>query len=117
MFLRPRLRVTSGPLAGAVVERFIAALAGDADLPVNRLEDAARIGQTIARACEASGSHAEISVQVGDTELTIRVGPLAGGAAALLQADTGRIVHRLSSSTDVRYGRSGEYLIVTVKDD
>ena len=116
-FLRPRLQVTAGPLAGAIVERFISALGGEAALPVDRLQEAAMIGQAIAHACMVSGSAAEISVQLGQAELMMRVGPLAGGAAALLRADTDGVVHHLATSTEVRYGHSGEYLLVTVREN
>lgn len=112
---RPRLEVTAGPLACPIVARFMTALTNQAGLPVDRLEDASRIGQAIATACAASGSRAHLSVQVDEGEVIVRCGPLAGGASALLEADRDEIVRGLASSIDIRYGHSGEYLLVAVR--
>jgi len=111
---RPRLEVTAGPLACPIVARFMGALTSQAGLPVDRLDDASSVGQAIATACAASGSRANLSVLVGDGELVVRCGPLAGGASALLEADRAGVVRALASDIDIRYGHSGEYLLVTI---
>jgi hypothetical protein len=92
----------------------MAALTSQAGMTVDRLEDASNVGQAIARACVASGSRANLSVLVGDGELLVRCGPLAGGATALLEADRAGIVRALATDIDIRYGHTGEYLLVTI---
>lgn len=112
---RARLRVDSGPLARPMARRLIGALAVTVPLGVDRLEEACQIGEAIVDACTAIGDTPELSVVLAPGELTIRVGPLAGGGAArLLRADRGGTIGRLATSTSVRDGHSGETVLITV---
>src|SRR4051794_32441586 len=93
---RARLRVDSGPLARPMARRLIGALAASVPLGVDRLEEACQIGEALVDACTAIGDTPELTVLLAPGELTIRVGPLAGGGAArLLRADRSGTIGRL----------------------
>jgi hypothetical protein len=98
-----RISVLAGPLAAPVLSRVVGMLAARADLPVNRLDDAVLVADTLADVAPRHLQGDELGVEVQGTEkaLALRVGPLvADGGRGLLEAAAvpglGNVVERLA---------------------
>jgi hypothetical protein len=94
--------VMNGPFVGPVLSRFVGMLAARADLPVDRLDDAVLVADSIAASAPAHsvGGRVTVSVETGDRRLELHVGPLAPGGAQAMLADAsvpgvGNVVERL----------------------
>ncbi len=94
--------VTSGPFVGPVLSRFVGMLAARADLPVDRLDDAVLVADSIAASAPAHsvGGRVTVAVETGERRLELHVGPLATGGAQAMLADAsvpgvGNVVERL----------------------
>ena len=115
------LSVTCGPLAGPVLGRVVAMLAARANLPIDRLNDAVLLTDTIAANARSSVPDNRVRVEIGAqrSRLALRVGPLvADGAARLRQAarmpGTGDVIERLANDVRVEQDEDGEYLVLDV---
>lgn len=85
-----RLRLRRGDLGGAVLERVVGAVAARADLPLDRLSDAQIVSSALASAAFRHSADGALGVDF-DTDgdaVELAVGPLAGGAAARIVADS-----------------------------
>jgi hypothetical protein len=98
-----RISVLAGPLAAPVLSRVVGMLAARADLPVNRLDDAVLVADTIADVApdHLHGDELGVEVQGESRALSLRVGPLkADGGRAVLDAAAvpglGNVVERLA---------------------
>jgi hypothetical protein len=96
------LSVESGPLVGPVLARVVGMLAARADLPVDRLDDAVLVADSIAAGAPAHVVDGRVTVQLTSDRrnLELRVGPLARGGGTALLADAtvpgvGSVVERL----------------------
>ena len=112
---RARLVVGCGALARPLLTRFVAALAAETSLAVDRVDEACHVAEAISDRCSelTPDGHVELAVVLRDDALEMRVGPLAAGAAdELLQSDArqleGGAIRGLASRVEVRRGRSGE---------
>jgi hypothetical protein len=99
---RASVSVTIGPFVGPVLSRFVGMLAARADLPVDRLDDAVLVADSIAASAPAHsvGGRVTVAVETGDRRLELQVGPLAQGGAKAMLADAsvpgvGNVVERL----------------------
>jgi serine/threonine-protein kinase RsbW len=99
---RASVSVSSGPFVGPVLSRFVGMLAARADLPVDRLDDAVLVADSIAASAPAHSLDGRVSlaVETGDRRLELHVGPLAHGGAKAMLADAsvpgvGNVVERL----------------------
>lgn len=117
---RARLVVGCGLTARGLVSRFVAALAAQADLPLDRMEEACLVAETIADRCHevAACGELELAVTVVPGRLDLRVGPLnAGAAGRILGADRGRpgdLIRALATSVSVRPARGGTEVVRVV---
>lgn len=120
---RARLTVSCGDFARALSGRFVAALAAETDLPLDRLDEAVLVAEAVADRCGeiTPDGELELAVAVHPDRLELRVGPLEPGAAnQMLGADAergshGGVIRGLSSTVEVRQLRSGlEALQITV---
>lgn len=120
---RARLTVSCGDFARALAGRFVAALAAETDLPLDRLDEAVLVAEAVADRCGelTPDGELELAVAVHADRLELRVGPLEPGAAnQMLGADVergshGGVIRGLSSSVEVRRSRNGhESLVITV---
>ena len=96
------LSVESGPLVGPVLARVVGMLAARADLPVDRLDDAVLVADSIAAGAPAHAVDGRVTVQLVSDErmLELRVGPLKCGGGDAMLADAavpgvGSVVERL----------------------
>lgn len=119
---RARLTVGCGPLARALAGRLLMSLGAETDLPLDRVQEAAILAETIVDGCRGltPDETVELAVRADAGRLELRAGPFApGGAQRLLAADgrtvVGGVLRRLASGTTVRQGRDGtETLVLTV---
>ncbi|PTL59993.1 hypothetical protein [Paraconexibacter algicola] len=108
---RARLQVACGPLADALVPRFVRALAAHTTLGIDRVEEAVLVGEALGRHCEAvlPGGSLELAVRIVDGGIELLAGPFdAGVPHRLLDLDAGdgRVLAGLAA-TEVRTGRDG----------
>lgn len=118
---RARLSVRCGPLARALAGRFVAALAAETGLAVDRVDEACMVAEALADRCGEVSPDGELSLTVGvqGDALELRVGPLEPGAAQkLLQRDAefvpGGTIRGLASSVEIRSGRGGTEIVRVV---
>lgn len=101
--------VRNGPLLGPVLSRVIGMLAARAQCPIDRLDDALLVADTVAA---HSPDHAvdgtvRVGLAAGDGVLELTIGRLkAGGAEALLKdaelPGVGNVLDRVADQVDVR---------------
>lgn len=118
---RTRLTIRHGPFVGPVLSRVVGIHAARAPLPVDRLQDALLVADSIAAHAPAftPSDSLPVALRAGDGRLELRVGPLrsGGGARMLESAGVGGIMDKLADTIDVRRGSGGaEYVIVTLAD-
>lgn len=108
-------------LAEAVLERVAGALAARVDLPVDRLLDAQIVLEAVAAGAARHGRGEALIVRFGAAPgtVSIRVGPLAEGAAARLLEDgavpqIGPVVERMVDGWSIDRDEGGEHLSLTV---
>lgn len=111
------LRVASGPIADAVVRRVVGAVGAQAELPIDRLQDAGLVTDAILDHLDRD--HVEMRIGAGDLGLELAVGPLAGGEAARIidrsrMPDLGSIIERLADRLWVERSEPDEFLCVEV---
>lgn len=112
--------VRNGPLLGPVLSRVIGMLAARAQCPIDRLDDALLVADTVAA---HSPDHAiegtvRVGLAAGDGVLELTIGALEpGGAAALLKdaelPGVGNVLERVADQVEARTGEpDGEALYV-----
>jgi len=112
---RARLSVPCGDLARALAGRFVAALAAETALPLDRLDEAVLVTEALADRCGeiTPDGELDLSVAVHNDRLELRVGPLQPGMAhRMLVADGergshGGVIRGLASSVEIRRLRNG----------
>lgn len=113
------LIVRNGPLLGPVLTRVIGMLAARAQCPIDRLDDALLVADTVAAHSPDHAVDGTVTVglaaQEGQLELTI--GSLTGkGAESLLRdADlpgVGNVLERVADAVEVRQDGEGEQLYI-----
>ena len=108
-----------GPFAGPVLGRVIAMLAARANLPIDRLNDAVLLGDTIAansRGAVPRRPGADDDQRHGSA-LELRVGPLVEDGAERIRSaatlpGTGDMISRLADEVHVESDDEGEYLLL-----
>ena len=112
-----RISVLAGPLAAPVLSRVVGMLAARADLPVNRLDDAVLVADTLADVApdHLQGDELGLEVRGEARALSLRVGPLrADGGRGVLEAASvpglGNVVERLADDIWTEDGDGVEYL-------
>ena len=107
--------VRNGPLLGPVLTRVIGMLAARAQFPIDRLDDALLVADTIAAHSPDyaldGGVRVELTAEPGLIELT--VGDLRSQGAAGLLSDAelpavGNVLERVADTVEVREGADGE---------
>jgi serine/threonine-protein kinase RsbW len=118
---KAELSVACGPLAGPVLGRVIAMLAARANLPIDRLNDAVLLGDTIAANSRGAvlDGRVRITIHADGPSLELRVGPLVEDGAERIRAaatlpGTGDIIARLADEVSVESDEQGEYLLLAV---
>ena len=112
------VRVAAGRVGDAVLRRMIGALGAQADLPIERIQDATLIVDAILSSIAADPISATISRR--ESGLEIAIGPLAGGEGERMLDDgsspeTGSVVGALADRAWIdRDGGAGAYLCVMV---
>ena len=111
--------VRNGPLLGPVLTRVIGMLAARAQCPIDRLDDALLVADTVAA---HSPDHSVdgtvvVGLQADEGLLELTVGSLApqGGDALLRDADlpgVGNVLERVADQVEVRQDGDGEQLYI-----
>jgi hypothetical protein len=112
--------VRNGPLLGPVLSRVIGMLAARAQCPIDRLDDALLVADTVAAHApdHAIDGTVRVGLTAGDGVLELTIGQLkAGGADELLKdaelPGVGNVLRRVADEVDVRTGDAdGETLYV-----
>ncbi|HWT94023.1 MAG TPA: hypothetical protein VN238_13550 [Solirubrobacteraceae bacterium] len=101
--------VRNGPLLGPVLSRVIGMLAARAQCPIDRLDDALLVADTVAA---HSPDHAvdgtvRVGLAAGDGVLELTIGRLESGGAEALLSDAelpgvGNVLRRVADQVDVR---------------
>jgi hypothetical protein len=112
--------VRNGPLLGPVLSRVIGMLAARAQCPIDRLDDALLVADTVAAHSPDHASNGTVRVGLAAEEglLELTIGALAPqGAAALLRdanlPGVGNVLERVADSVEVREGGAeGEELYI-----
>jgi hypothetical protein len=111
---RVDVSIVSGPLVGPVLSRVVGMLAARADLPVDRLDDAVLIADSIAACAPAyvRDGKVDVSVESGEHRLEMSVGPLHEGGGKALLSDAavpgvGNVVERLTDEVWVDAAEDG----------
>jgi hypothetical protein len=117
------LRVSTGPLAGAVLNRVASMVLARAQCPLDRLDDALILCDAISAYAPAHvrDSHVAYTLTAEERVIELRVAELrAGGATGLMDdaqlPDVGNVIERYSDSRRVEPASdgSGEELILTI---
>jgi hypothetical protein len=112
------VRVAAGRIGDAVLRRMIGAVGAQADLPIERIQDATLIVDTILDGIAADPISAILSRR--ERGLEIAIGPLADGEGERLLDDgatpeTGSIVGALADRAWIDHDRAADaYLCVSV---
>jgi serine/threonine-protein kinase RsbW len=112
--------VRNGPLLGPVLSRVIGMLAARAQCPIDRLDDALLVADTVAAHSPDHARNGTVRVGLAAEEgmLELTIGALAPqGAAALLKdanlPGVGNVLERVADSVEVREGGAeGEELYI-----
>lgn len=109
--------VTSGPLAGPVLTRVVAAMAARSGLTLDRVNDARLAIEALAAhsAPHLADGHLHVRVTSLPGSLTMRLGPLRNGGAEAVVSETtlpalGPVLHRLAD--EVR--PEGDHLVIVI---
>jgi serine/threonine-protein kinase RsbW len=118
-----RVRVAAGPLVGPVLGRVVAMLAARAHCPVDRLDDALLVVDTLAAnsAEHALDGRVTLNVYSRGGELVLRLGPLlAGGGQTIMQRASipglGNVLERVADSVSLEeLGDGTQALLVSLR--
>lgn len=109
--------VVGGPLAAPVLRRVVGMIAARADLPVDRLDEALLLIDTIADEASQLALDGRVAVAIDgrDGTLTLELGPLREGSAPQLVSSAavpglGNVIERLSDELEVAPTDDGELL-------
>jgi serine/threonine-protein kinase RsbW len=117
------LALAPSELAQRVLPRVMCVLAARARFTTDRISDAELLADAlVSRGFETSAQqHMTLSVHVGTREVALRLGPLGGGNAGRLIADTeagiGPIVERLTDEHRIAGEGAFEMLELTMRDE
>lgn len=118
---RARLSVACGAIARPVAGRFVAGLAAETGLSLDRVDEAILLAETLADRCSeiSADGRVELSVALHEDGLEIRVGPFPHGRGSeVLRRDAaqpeGGAIRGLATAADVRRGRTSETLRILV---
>jgi serine/threonine-protein kinase RsbW len=117
--------LSQGPAMVPVLGRVVWMLAARADLPMDRLDDAVLVADTIAMNApdQLADECLEVTVEAGPEALRMVAGPLKpGGAQSLIESTRlpalGNVLDRLASELRTESGNNGtERLSVTLNFD
>jgi serine/threonine-protein kinase RsbW len=116
---KAELSVACGPLAGPVLGRVIAMLAARANLPIDRLNDAVLLSDTIAANSRGAvrDGRVRMTIHAHGSALELRVGPLIEDGAERIRSaatlpGTGDVLSRLADDVRVESDEEGEYLLL-----
>ena len=112
--------VRNGPLLGPVLTRVIGMLAARAQCPIDRLDDALLVADTVAAVSPDHARNGTVTValksQEGQLELTVGSLKPKGGEALLRDAalpGVGNVLERVADAVEVRDGgENGEELYI-----
>lgn len=109
-----RLRVSVGPLAGPLLSRVVSIVAARADCPVDRLDEALIVCETLSAYAPAhvSNGHVGLRVEARRDSIGLRIGPLVshGGRALIADADVpgvGNVLERIADEVAVETAQDG----------
>src|SRR3712207_4122666 len=113
------MEVRNGPLLGPVLSRVIGMLAARAQCPIDRLDDALLVADTVAAHSpdHARNGSVVVGLTAGEGVLELTVGMLEPqGAQALLKdaelPGVGNILERVADVVEIRYGGEGLYILL-----
>ena len=111
--------VRNGPLLGPVLTRVIGMLAARAQCPIDRLDDALLVADTVAAVAPDHTVNGTVLVglkaQEGQLELTIGALRPKGGEALLRDAElpgVGNVLQRVADAVEVRTAPEGEEIYI-----
>ena len=116
------LALAPSELAGHVLPRVMCVLAARARFTTDRISDAEMLADALVSRGFQSGAqqHMTLSVQVGTREVELRLGPLGGGDAGKLIANTGAgigpVVEKLTDERRIASEGAFEMLELTMRD-
>ncbi|HST32732.1 MAG TPA: ATP-binding protein [Solirubrobacteraceae bacterium] len=116
------LALAPSELAGRVLPRVMCVLAARARFTTDRISDAELLADALVSRGFQSGAqqHMTLSVQVGAREVELRLGPLGGGDAGKLMANTdagiGPVVEKLTDERRIASEGAFEMLELTMRD-
>ena len=117
-----RVRIAVGPLVGPVLGRGVGMLAARADCPVDRLEDAMLVVDTLAARAGAYVPDGRLSVDVltGKGSLELLVGPLTGEGASSLIRDSvvpgvGNVLEHVADEVAVEQDPEGAGSVLSIR--
>jgi hypothetical protein len=109
-----RLRLANGPLLGPVLSRVVSMVLARADWPLDRLDEALLVCDTLSAHAPAHASDGRLtfSVTATEREAELRVFDLSdGGAAELIQDSTlpvvGNVLERIANRVWIEPGEPG----------
>jgi anti-sigma regulatory factor (Ser/Thr protein kinase) len=117
------LALAPSELAGRVLPRVMCVLAARARFTTDRISDAEMLADAlVSRGFQSSAQqHMTLSVQVGTREVELRLGPLGGGHAGKLIANTdagiGPVVEKLTDERRIASEGAFEMLELTMRDE
>jgi serine/threonine-protein kinase RsbW len=107
--------VRNGPLLGPVLTRVIGMLAARAQCPIDRLDDALLVADTVVAHApdHAIDGAVKVTLIAGEGVLELTIGALAGGGAAALLKDAdlpgvGNVLERVADGVETTEGAAGE---------
>jgi len=111
--------VRNGPLLGPVLTRVIGMLAARAQCPIDRLDDALLVADTVAAYSPDHAADGSVTVGLtareGQLELTIGTLRPQGAEALLRDADlpgVGNVLERVADAVEIRTRKDGEELYI-----
>jgi hypothetical protein len=114
--------VDAGPTAGPVLSRATAAMAARAELPLDRINDAGLIAESLAAHSGPYSADGRVHLRLGTKpgHLVMRVGPLTAGGARSVLADAtlpglGPVIERLADGVTVLTEDHEDHLEIVVK--
>ena len=111
--------VRNGPLLGPVLTRVIGMLAARAQCPIDRLDDALLVADTVAAVSPDHTVNGTVTVnlkaEVGQLELTVGSLKPKGGEGLVRDAalpGVGNVLERVADAVEVREGADGEEVYI-----
>lgn len=113
------LRVDTGPVGPSVLARVVAMMLARADCPIDRLDDALLVAETLAAHAPAhlANGRVEFTIATHVGALELRVGALGSGGARALLADAelpgiGSVIEPIADSLRIESSADGREAIV-----